>query len=327
MNGGCRERARTGAIVSVAAAIGAALRRGPSLRGRGALAQRAHQLLARGGSPGVGGARSLNVPMALGHVMCAPASSGQTWGAVFTGRYDDEVLELLGAWILPGSLVLDVGASLGFYTVPLAVRSRADGSKVVAFEPLPENLAVLRENLARNGLAGEVRVFACGLSDREASLSLRPEPGGQGNAVLGAAGPDQVPVRVLPLDSVRLPAARCSLVKLDVEGHEPRVLAGAEAFVAEHRPVIIGEFEAYWLAHFGWPPDAAQRWAVAHDYGCYAVRLRRRAAWTDRAHVTLASLSPGQPRADVGVLLVPSERAWPMAARRALDATEATRRR
>ena len=49
--------------------------------------------------------------------------------------------------VKPGSIALDVGANIDFYTIPLAIQAKAIGSKIVAFEPLESNAAWLRHNL------------------------------------------------------------------------------------------------------------------------------------------------------------------------------------
>ena len=48
--------------------------------------------------------------------------------------YDDEIIRFLTAHVAPGGLVLDIGASLGFYTVPLAVAARSVDAKVLGIE-------------------------------------------------------------------------------------------------------------------------------------------------------------------------------------------------
>lgn len=51
-------------------------------------------------------------------------TSSQSWRAAFTAGYDDEVIDYLAQFIEPDSLVIDVGASLGLYALPLAGRGQ-----------------------------------------------------------------------------------------------------------------------------------------------------------------------------------------------------------
>ena len=85
--------------------------------------------------------------MRRGHVMVAPPTSSLTWGAAFTGRYDDAEIEMLASLARRPSLVLDVGASFGFYSIPLALATRDFGCHTIAVEPIPSNLEILRQNV------------------------------------------------------------------------------------------------------------------------------------------------------------------------------------
>ena len=70
-------------------------------------------------------------------------------------RYEPEVTRLLLATVRlePGDVVFDVGANIGWYSLVLD-RQAPPGVDILAFEPDPDNHALLRENLARNGTRG-----------------------------------------------------------------------------------------------------------------------------------------------------------------------------
>jgi hypothetical protein len=108
----------------------------PDVRGRGRIAIAVSSLLMKAGADLI-----VQGKMARGRRMrldCRVPS--QCW-AFFRGRQQDRVaLSLLRR----GGIALDVGANIGFYTVPLAIQAKAIGSKIVAFEPLESNAAWLR---------------------------------------------------------------------------------------------------------------------------------------------------------------------------------------
>src|SRR5947209_1245448 len=110
-----------------------AARRLPPVRGR---ARVADLLYGWAGPSPVG---SFVIQMQRGHRMVVPLSSAQSWRAAFTGRYDDGELDLLDPAIAPDSFVLDIGACLGFYTVPMAAIARSRNSLVLAVEPVVAN--------------------------------------------------------------------------------------------------------------------------------------------------------------------------------------------
>jgi len=222
------------------------------------------------------------IQMRRGHQMIVPRSAFQGWEAAFTGAYDDGELDLIRPYIASGSTVVDIGASLGFWTVALACSTPA--ASVVAVEPLPTNIHVLERNIARNRIAARVSVQRCALGRHEGVAHAAAEPGGVGNARLvddveAARRPDEVLTRVevRTLDSVVVTEGTCSFVKLDVEGFEMDVLSGGDAFVARHRPVILGEFGAAPMERRAVDADAPIAWARDRDYdGFEVVRLPAR---------------------------------------------------
>ena len=305
--------ARTGSLFAGAAAVARSL---PSLRGRGRMALALHRRAPRFDT-------SWDVEMRAGHRMTVPAGSAQTWRAAFTGAYDDEELELLLPHVAPGSFVLDVGASLGFYAVPLGLAAGRAGGRVLAIEPVPANCAVIRRNLAANGLESVVDIVVVGLGAREESVLLHVETGGTGNATIVSgldpgevAGHDRAGgtgdvemAQVVRLDDLALPEAydglRCSLMKIDAEGFEMDALAGGTAFVTAHRPVIFAEFHPSWLATRGVAPAAPQAWAAANDYDVSELVYTRAHPVLDRRRITLRPLTARATRSGTSLLLVP----------------------
>ena len=288
----------------------------PPVRGRGRLALALHRHLAP--SPDV-----LLAPMRHGFSMEVPAGSAQTWRAAFTGSYDDEEIDLLLDHLTPDSLVVDVGASLGFYTVPLAQAARERGGHVVAFEPVGANCAVLRRNLELNGVADTVTVVQSALGSEQTHVVLHVESGGMGNAaIVDGLLPAEVAMHdragrtgateraeVRPLDDVALGdehgRRRCSVVKIDAEGFEMEVLAGAESFVDRHRPVIFGEFHPDWLITRGVDPMAPAQWAGTHGYDCRELVYARRHVMSERRSLSLRPLRAGMRRSGTSLLLAP----------------------
>ncbi len=249
--------------------------------------------------------------------MLVPRSSAQSWGPAFTGRYDDDEIRCLVPFIGRDSFVLDVGACFGFYTVPLAKAASRIGARVLAFEPVAANLAVLESNIAANGVSGWVDVFPVGLANQTGVGLARVEPQGLGNAAIVAGavdmtGSEPATVHLASLDELQVPMScvgrRCTLVKMDVEGFEIAVLEGGRHFVQDHRPVIFGEFNEWFLEKYGLPLEAPLRWAGQNDYRCFQVLRRRRHLTSDRHFIGVAE---GARLPRHSLLLVPSERRLP----------------
>lgn len=64
--------------------------------------------------------------------------------------FEPEVTEVFLSHVMPGDVVLDIGAHIGYYTV-LAARSVGNEGRVIAFEPDPQNYSLLVKNVAKNG--------------------------------------------------------------------------------------------------------------------------------------------------------------------------------
>lgn len=184
----------------------------------------------------------------------------------WTGSYDDRYLALGTETMTAGGTVLDIGANVGLFTIPLARAARARGSRVVAFEPVPANLERLRASIAANGLDATVTVMPYALGAVPGTLRLAPEAGALGgNAGRGTSGID---VEVRTLDDFD-DLGRCTFVKIDVEGAELEVLRGGEHFFRRARPRILLELNRSWMSLVGWTVEDLRelgaRWGYALD--------------------------------------------------------------
>ncbi len=147
-------------------------------------------------------------------------------------------------WLLaPGDTVVDVGASTGIYSVR-AARLVGPAGRVLALEPNPAMAALARANAAANGL-GQVTVQEVAASDRAERAPLfehRGRPNAYG-LVVRAPGTPSFPVATDTLDALVAAAGleRLAVLKVDVEGAEAAVLAGAASVLAAHRPAVIAE--------------------------------------------------------------------------------------
>lgn len=156
--------------------------------------------------------------------------------------YELTMLEHLASLVRPGDVVLDVGANIGNHTLFLAAVCKA---QVVAFEPSPRCRTLLERNLELNGLRNDVVLHACGLGRTDGQLALDESlaMGNWGATRLeeisnDAAGKDIVQVRAL--DGVEVPGPP-RVIKIDVEGMEADVLAGASDLLRDHTPHLYVE--------------------------------------------------------------------------------------
>lgn len=157
--------------------------------------------------------------------------------------FDIAVSETVWRLLRPGERAVDVGANIGYLTSLCAARVGAQGS-VDAFEPHPLVHARLRRNverLSRSPRSGRVRLYDCALGREDGHARLfEPEEFGlnEGTSTMvarpGGAPAGGLQVRVARLDSL-LADAQISLMKVDVEGFEAEVFAGAQRLLRAQR--------------------------------------------------------------------------------------------
>src|SRR6516165_4934755 len=149
--------------------FGGAGRALPAIKGRGCLAIALTSLLLKAGANPI-----VQCKMAAGHRLRLDCRvPGHCW-AFFSGKYDDEKRSALLSFLRPGGAALDVGANIGFYTVPMAAFAKSIGARIVAVEPVSMNTQLLCYNLALNDCADVCDVFEVGLADEcgEAEIVL-----------------------------------------------------------------------------------------------------------------------------------------------------------
>jgi FkbM family methyltransferase len=159
------------------------------------------------------------------------------------GLYDRRELGLMRRFLEPGGDMLDVGAHVGMYAVAAALTLGGRG-RVLAFEPNPQARRQLEANLALNACEGvEVIPLAVSGQSGEALLHV-PATSDPSFSSLGTGRfAEAEPVRVQTTTLDDTVSSRCltpAFVKVDVEGAELDVLAGAERTLA-HRPVLLIE--------------------------------------------------------------------------------------
>lgn len=163
-------------------------------------------------------------------------------------RHDPGVRASVDA--LDGGTFIDVGAHVGFFSLPAARRLRGRG-QVIAIEPHPVRLRFLSDNINRNQLTNITALpFAIGDHEGTATLydldpGLMPHPR---DVSLAQSRGKTIPVLMRTIDGLcdELSLTDVALVKIDVEGFEPQVLAGMETTLSRWKPKVV--FEALTLA-------------------------------------------------------------------------------
>jgi hypothetical protein len=131
--------------------------------------------------------------------------------------------------IKPGDVVVDIGASLGSYSIP----ALAMGARVIAFEPDDTIRSILRLNAEVNGDTWYHRFTVFGYilgNDLPYPVGLRPYAELSKLDISGST---------MPLDEMCI--TKCDWIKIDCEGLESEVLDGASNTIQKHTPTLIIE--------------------------------------------------------------------------------------
>ena len=159
-----------------------------------------------------------------------------------TFRTPEPEWDLVGGWLKPGDWVVDVGANVGHYTKKFSDVVGATG-RVVAFEPVPATFELLAANAARF-VHNNVTLLNLAASDatRVLGISIPNFDTGLKNYYQAAlnTSSDGLQVMTCSLDALALPH-RVALLKIDAEGHDGIVLAGARSMIARDKPIVLIE--------------------------------------------------------------------------------------
>lgn len=181
--------------------------------------------------------------------------------------YEPEELEIIRRWCPPDSVFCDIGSNIGNHALFALKFLRV--RHLIAFEPNPVAIEVLRSNLELNGVLGlcDLRHLGKGLSDHAAEgLSMQvPDK----NLGAGKMVADGGALEVIPGD-VALDGEQVDFIKIDVEGMELAVLSGLAQTFERWRPTMFIEVDREnYDGFFAW--CAANRYDIKERFKRYPV--------------------------------------------------------
>lgn len=180
-------------------------------------------------------------------------------------RFGEREFRLLPNLVAPGRVALDVGANRGVWTYALQKLAR----EIHAFEPNTKMFADLSA-----ALKGRAVLHPLALSDRTGEAEFRVPRGrrgysNQGGSLSATAVPRDygvMTVRTARLDDLGI--ADVGFIKIDVEGAELAVIAGARETLRRDRPVLVVELEE---RHTGRPIEAMIGDIETHGYAAFGL--------------------------------------------------------
>lgn len=199
--------------------------------------------------------------------------------AYLFGTAETHLQTIIKEYVGDGDIVYDIGANIGYVSLSLAKRVGASG-RVIAFEPVPRNVASFRENIRINRLAN-IQLLEFAASDRRGDAVIRfTESLSTASLVWHRSDPSatQLAIKTVSIDElvesgdIRNPR----FIKIDVEGAEGNVLLGMRRTLAAAKPVLFVECseagrETAWnlLRELGYQCQSAITREWVHVFGEY----------------------------------------------------------
>jgi FkbM family methyltransferase len=169
-------------------------------------------------------------------------------GAVIenTKSYEPYVTDEVRRLLKPGMVFIDIGANIGYFAL-LAAALVGPAGQVYAFEPNPDNCRMMEMSIEANCF-DNIRLFPFAVAEEKQQFNL--DVGGtNSNGRIIDFSPEAVPGQATPLlveavvlDETLPNLERVDVIKLDVEGAEPRAWQGMQQIINKFRPILVFEF-------------------------------------------------------------------------------------
>ena len=201
---------------------------------------------------------------------------------LYLGAYEKQDYEGLISAMPVGGVFFDVGAYIGIYTLAMARAAGLNGS-VHAFEPNPISFGRLRQHAIQNGLANvRLNQVAVGSAEGRAKLNAPTKENSGAASLLTTNMPARfeahpIEVRVTCLDTYcrKHIFDRIDIIKIDCQGYELQVLAGASNILQKFRPRLLVEYDVDWLVAAGASGTQLYSLLNAAGYKCFTMHRGR----------------------------------------------------
>jgi FkbM family methyltransferase len=226
------------------------------------------------------------------------------------GYWEQWITNVFLSVVQPGMRVVEIGANMGWYSL-LAAANIGPAGKLVSFEANPRMAEILRRNISINGFLDRAQIVNKAVFSANQTLKFGVYDKYMGGSSLFAAraqtaGDDRhdpqvndmfrvIEVEAVALDSYFAQGSEVDFIKIDAEGAEPHILAGANRLLAENKDVqIMTEFAPQLLQRGG--SSAEEFYASIRALGFRVLRIEQDSRLVES---DLSELVRGPPHHDV----------------------------
>ncbi len=154
-----------------------------------------------------------------------------------------------------GMILLDIGSHYGFFTLA-ALHFGGPSARVIAVDPSPEVREIFLANLDLNGVRNRVHFVEAAAGSSAVIPMLSTGSFGEHMFIADSGHSDAVPVKGVTIPSIiEESSMEPTHLKIDVEGHESRVIQGGEKYLTKYRPVIFLELHCKLIRKAGENPE------------------------------------------------------------------------
>ena len=245
-------------------------------------------------------------------VYLAPDDDVVTSHLELRGAHTRPYLAMALALIRSGDTVLDIGAHIGSFTIPLA-RAVGPAGRVFAFEPNASTRELLEINVELNDVGNIVETLPVALARKAKEYAISVDRSNTGAAYLRRVDATAGGAVSITLDHWADEAgiSGVDFVKLDVEGMESDVLAGGSALLERSRPAMLVEVDSSQLNRFGSKVSDLNDLLVGRGYRIFLHTGGRNVARDEYDAAEIMQLMEGTELYDVLAVHTSSERLAP----------------
>jgi FkbM family methyltransferase len=169
------------------------------------------------------------VPFPNGTYLLVPPQMKGAIHFIWPGVYDFEEMSFIMHYLRPDDLFIDAGANIGVFTV---LASGVTGARTIAFEPAPFAFQFLTRNVWLNNLSSLASARNMALGNQLGKVRFTSDLGTENHIIQGEKNVKSVEVEATTLDE-QTKYLEPTVIKIDVEGFEHAVLAGAQNCLAK----------------------------------------------------------------------------------------------
>ena len=187
----------------------------------------------------------------------------------YKDNYEPPISSLFCSMLEEGMVVLDIGASLGYYTL-LAAKRVGDKGEVIAFEPDPVAFRGLLENIRINGWKN-VRAFQFAVSDSKGERRMGNVTAHKSFAI------ENDTIGIITVNTISLDSfldVDPDIIKIDVDGAELEVIKGMKDILNKGKAKIICEVTPSHLSSLGHRAEEIEKILKQYNYNIYSITER-----------------------------------------------------